>query len=179
MYRHNDNLEEEAEKLENQSKEEFNKKNYTIAISLLNEAKEVYKQLGYEGKVGIIQKRISQMMNLMAFEKQDTYIRTENEAQFQKRVDKVLTEKKKHENRQMESLKDLPPQIKRKLEKINLLKEKAEKELKLGRIERVKGRYEYIIELYKSIPKNIINSSFQILEIERKLSSLGDKIQNS
>ncbi len=47
MHRHHDNLEEEAEKLENQSKEEFNKKNYTIAISLLNEAKAVYKQFGY------------------------------------------------------------------------------------------------------------------------------------
>jgi len=175
VLRHHDDLEEEAEKLENQSKEEFNKKNYTIAISLLNEAKEVYKQLEYGGKVGIIQKRISQMKNLMAFEKQDTYLKTKNEAQFQQRIDKVLTEKKRYEHKQIESLKEIPPQIKGKLEKINLLKEKVEKELKLGRIERVKGRYEYIIELYKSIPKSIVNSSFEILEIERILSSLGDK----
>jgi len=175
VHRHHDNLEEEAEKLENQSKEEFNKKNYTIAISLLNEAKEVYKQLGYGGKVGIIQKRISQMKNLMVFEKQDTYLKTKNEAKFQHRIDKVLTEKKRYENKQIESLKEIPPQIKGKLEKINLLKEKVEKELKLGRIERVKGRYEYIIELYKSIPISIVNSSFEILEIERILSSLGDK----
>lgn len=115
------------------------------------------------------------MKNLMAFEKQDTYLKTKNEAQFQQRIDKVLTEKKRYEHKQIESLKEIPPQIKGKLEKINLLKEKVEKELKLGRIERVKGRYEYIIELYKSIPKSIVNSSFEILEIERILSSLGDK----
>ena len=132
MHRNHDNLEEEAEKLENQSKEEFNKKNYTIAISLLNEAKEVYKQLGYGGKVGIIQKRISQMKNLMVFEKQDTYLKTKNDAQFQQRIDKVLTEKKRYENKQIESLKEIPPQIKGKLEKINLLKEKVEKETKLS-----------------------------------------------
>lgn len=175
MQKSHNNLEDEAEKLENQSKDEFNKKNYKIAISLLNEAKEIYKQLGYGGKIGIIEKRINQMKNLMRFEKQETYVKTKNEVEFQQRINKVLTEKKRYENKQLESLKEIPPKVKAKLEKINLLKEKAEKELKLGKVDRVKGRYEYIIELYKSIPKDIVNPSFEILEIERKISSLGEK----
>ncbi|MFX1316626.1 MAG: hypothetical protein ACFE9T_12235 [Promethearchaeota archaeon] len=175
MDRNYDGLEEEAEKLEKQSREEFNKKNYLIAISLLNEAKQIYIQLGYEGKVGLIQKRISQMKNLLAYEKQDTYIKTKSEADFKQHIDKMETEKIKYENKQIEASHKIPFKVREKLEKIKLLKEKAEVELNLGKIERVKARYEYIIELYKTIPENIINLSFDILEIERKISSLRDK----
>ncbi|MFX1410084.1 MAG: hypothetical protein ACFFA6_07010 [Promethearchaeota archaeon] len=175
MDRHYDGLEEEAEKLERQSKEEFNKKNYPIAVSLLNEAKQIYIQLGYEGKVGLIQKRISQMQNLLAYEKQDTYIKTKNETDFKQRVDKMVAENIKYENKQIEASHEIPFKLKEKLEKIKLLKEKAEVELKLGKIERVKARYEYIIELYKTIPENIINVSIEILEIKKKISSLRDK----
>ena len=49
-----DELEKEAENLEKQSKEEFTKKNYVFSISLLEEAKEIYSKLGYQGKIGMI-----------------------------------------------------------------------------------------------------------------------------
>ena len=67
------------------------------------------------------------------------------------------------------------PEVKKKLEKIKLLKEKAAKEEKLGKFPRVIGRYEYILELYKSIPKDIIDLSAEILEIEKKLSIIRTK----
>ncbi|MFW9990368.1 MAG: hypothetical protein ACFFC3_17130 [Candidatus Odinarchaeota archaeon] len=43
-----DELEKEAERLEQQSKVEFQAKNYVSAISFLEEAKEIYSKLGYQ-----------------------------------------------------------------------------------------------------------------------------------
>ena len=70
----------------------------------------------------------------------------------------------------------LTPEIKQKLEMIDLLLEKAEKEEKLQKYSRVLGRYEYLLELYKSIPKEIVNFSKEIYELEKKIASTREKI---
>ena len=62
-----DELEKEAETLEKQSKEEFNKKSFVLAITLLEEAKEIYSKLGYQGKINMINKLIAQLKNLVKF----------------------------------------------------------------------------------------------------------------
>jgi len=170
-----DELEKEAENLEKQSKEEFTQKNYVLAISLLEEAKEIYSKLGYQGKIGMINKRIFQLKNLVKFEKQDTVVKTKGEVEFQKRVDKALGEKQRYIDKKMAEQKALPPEMKKKLEKINLLVEKAEKEEKLGKYTRVLGRYEYLLELYKSIPNEIINFSKEIYDTEKKISEMREK----
>jgi hypothetical protein len=56
-----------------------------------------------------------------------------------------------------------------------LLVEKADKEEKLGKYTRVIGRYEYILEIYNSIPKDIGDFSQQIYEIEKKIAVLQTK----
>ena len=94
-----DELEKEAENLERQSKEEFNKKNFILAISLLEEAKEIYSKLGFHGKIGMINKHILRLKNLIRFERQDTAVKTKSEVDFQKRVDKALTEKKSYQEK--------------------------------------------------------------------------------
>ena len=166
----------EAERLEKQSKEEFQKKDYVSAISLLEEAKEIYSKLGYQGKIGMIDKRIFQLKNLVKFQKQDTMVKTKGEVEFQKRVDKVLGEKERYNEKKISEQKALSPEIKQKIEKINLLIEKVKKEEKLGNITRVIGRYEYLLELYKSIPKDIINYSKEIYETEKKVVKFREKI---
>ena len=90
-----DELEKEAETLEKQSKEEFNRKHFILAITLLEEAKELYSKLGYQGKISMINKRIFQLKNLVKFEKQDTVVKTKGELDLQKRVEKVLKEKQR------------------------------------------------------------------------------------
>ncbi len=170
-----DELEKEAENLEKQSKEEFTKKNYVIAITLLEESKEIYSKLGYQGKIGMINKRIFQLKNLVKFKKQDTVVKTKGEVEFQKRVDKALGEKQRYFDKKLAEQKVLPPEMKKKLEKINLLVEKAEKEEKLGKYTRVLGRYEYLLELYKSIPNEIINFSKEIYDTEKKISEMREK----
>jgi hypothetical protein len=171
-----DELEKEAETLENRSKEEFNKKNFVAAISLLEESKEIYLKLGYHGKIGMIDKRIFQLRNLVKYEKQDTFVLTKSEVDFQKRAEKVIQEKKKYEDLKLAEQKALSPDMKQKLEKIDLLLNKAEKEEKSGKNSRVLGRYEYVLELYKSIPKEIVNFSKEIYELEKKIAIIREKI---
>ena len=45
----------------------------------------------------------------------------------------------------------------------------------MGNYPRVIGRYEYILEIYKSIPKEMQDFSNEIYEIEKKISSLQSK----
>ncbi|MFX1304609.1 MAG: hypothetical protein ACFE9X_14750 [Promethearchaeota archaeon] len=171
-----DELEKKAEELEKNSKEEFNNKKFILAISLLEEAKEIYSQLGFQGKIGMINKRIAQMKNLIRFEKQDTMVQTKSEQDFQKRVQKVISEKRSYEDKKATLQITPSPEIKKLFEKIKMLKEKAEKEEKLNKSSRVIKRYEYILELYKSISTDIMDLSKEILEIENKLSILRTKI---
>jgi tetratricopeptide (TPR) repeat protein len=170
-----DELEKEAENSERRSKDEFKLKNFVAAITLLEEALEIYSKLGFQGKIGMINQRIAQLKNLVKYEKQDTVVRTKGEVEFQQRVDKVIEEKEKLIDKKLSEQKALPPEMKRKLEQIGLLVEKAEKEEKLGKISRVLGRYEYILDIYKSIPKDVMNFSNEINEIEKKLSTLRSK----
>ncbi|MFX1389713.1 MAG: hypothetical protein ACFE9Z_06610 [Promethearchaeota archaeon] len=171
-----DELEKEAENLERQSKEEFNKKNFILAISLLEEAKEMYSKLGYQGKMGMIDRRIFQLKNVVKFSQQDSEIKTKGELELKKQVDQVLKEKERHGDKKLEETKALSPEMSRNLEKIDLILEKAEKEEKLGRFSRVIGRYEYILKLYKSIPRDVANFTNKVYEIEKKLSYLRQKL---
>ena len=167
-----DELEKEAENLERQSKEEFNNKNFISAISLLEETKEIYSKLGFQGKIRMITQRIAQLKNLIKYEKQDIVIRTRGEAEFQQRVGDVLEEREQIIEKKISEQKILPPEMKIKLEQIGMIEEKAEKEEKLGKISRVIGRYEYILEIFKSIPKEVMNFSNEINRIEKKILTL-------
>ncbi|MFX0000050.1 MAG: hypothetical protein ACFE9Q_06275 [Candidatus Hodarchaeota archaeon] len=171
-----DELEKEAENLEKQSREEFIKKNFVLAITLLEQAKELYSKLSYQGKIGMINKRIAQLKNLVKFEKHDTPMMTKSEIDFQKRVDKVIKEKERYSEKKQAEARIPSPEIKKQLEKINLIVEKADKEEKLGKYQRVLGRYEYLLELYKSIPKDVKNFSKEIYELEKKIAVLHEKI---
>lgn len=170
-----DELEKEAERLEKQSKEEFAKKNFVVAISFLEEALELYEKLGFQGKIRMINQRIAQVKNLVKYETKDSVTKTKGEIESQKLVDKVLKEKETFMEKKVSEQKAITPEMKKKLEQIAMMLEKAEKEEKLGKYSRVKGRYEYILEMYKTIPKDIINFSNEVYEIEKKLSNLRSK----
>ncbi|MHA2120564.1 MAG: hypothetical protein ACW990_05075 [Promethearchaeota archaeon] len=172
-----DELEKQAENLEKQSKEEFTQKSYSSAIVLLEKAQEIYSQLGYQGKMGMINKRIAQLKNLVKFEKQDSLVKTKSEVEFQQRVNQVLQEKQNHLDKKVAEQKALPPEMRRNLEKITHLLEKAEKEEKQNNYKRVIGRYKYILELYHLIPNDLIDFTAEVSEIEKKLAELKNKSQ--
>ncbi len=170
-----DELEKEAEKLEKESKSEFGKKNFISAISLLEQAKNLYSKLGFQGKISMIDQRITRLNNLVKFEEEDSAIKTKGKEDFQKRVDDATKEKQRYTEKKLAEQRALPPEIQKKLEKIHLLIEKAEKEEKLGKDSRVIGRYEYILEMYNSIPKEIGDFTPQVNEIEKKIALLQSK----
>jgi hypothetical protein len=170
-----DELEKEAERLEKQSKEEFAKKNFIAVISFLEEAQGIYEKLGFQGKIRMINQRIAQVKNLVKYEKKDLEVKTKGETEFKKHVDNGLEEKDRYIDKKLPDQKSVTPEIKVKLEQIALMLEKAEKEEKLGKFSRVIGRYEYILEIYKAIPKELMNFSNEIYEIENKLSSIRSK----
>jgi len=170
-----DELEKEAEKLEKQSKNEFGKKNFNSAISLLEQAKDIYSKLGFQGKISMIDQRIARLNNLVKFEKKDSNVKTKGEEAFQKRVDDVVKEKQRYTEKKISEQNAIPPDIKKKLDRIDLLVEKAEKEENLGKYSRVIGRYEYILEIYNSIPRDIGDFSQRIYEIEQKIAMLQTK----
>jgi len=171
-----DELEKKAETLENQSKIEFQKKNFSSTVALLEEAKAIYSQLGFHGKIGMLNQRISRVRNLLKREIQGITERTKSEQDFQKRVEKVLSEKQRVQEKQHAQQTLLPPEMRKNLEKVKMLLEKAAREEGLGKIPRVIGRYEYILELYKSIPKDSLDLSEKIAEIENKIALLRTKM---
>ena len=169
-------LEKKAETLENQSKIEFQKKNFSSTVALLEEAKAIYSQLRFHGKIGMLNQRISRVRNLLKREIQGITVRTKSEQDFQKRVEKVLSEKQRMQEKQHAQQTLLPPEMRKNLEKVNMLLEKAAREEGLGKTPRVIGRYEYILELYKSIPKDSLDLSEKIAEIENKIALLRTKM---
>jgi len=171
-----DELEKKAEILENQSKIEFQKKNFSSTVALLEETKAIYSQLGFHGKVGMLNQRISRVKNLLNRERQGKTVRTKSEQEFQKRVEKVLNEKQIVQEKQQAQQTILHPEMRKNLEKVKMLLEKAIKEEELGKISRVIGRYEYILELYKSIPQDSLDLSEKIVEIENKIALLRTKM---
>lgn len=171
-----DELEKKAETLEKQSKIEFGKKNFRSTIILLEETKAIYAQLRFHGKIGMLNQRIARIKNVIMLKEHERTIKTKNEQKFQKQVEKALSEKQRYQDKQLAQQQALSPEIKNKLEKVKMLSEKAEKEEKLGKYPRVLGRYEYILELYKSIPKDSIDFSNNIVEIEKKLLFLRTKM---
>ena len=116
------------------------------------------------------------MGNLLKREIQGTTVRTKSEQDFQKRVEKVLSEKQRVQEKQHAQQTLLPPEMRKNLEKVKMLLEKAAREEGLGKIPRVIGRYEYILELYKSIPKDTLDLSEKIVEIENKIALLRTKM---
>ena len=172
---HNE-LEKKAEAIESQSKIEFNKKNFQSTVVLLEEAKAIYSELGFQGKIGMLNQRIARIKNVMKLEEQGSSERTKSEQNFQNRVKEVLDEKNKSQDKQLAQQKMVSPEIRNKLEKVKMIIEKAEKEEKLGKYPRVIRRYEFILELYQSIPKDTMDLSNDIAEVEKKLSVLRTKM---
>ncbi|MHA1803164.1 MAG: hypothetical protein ACTSU4_01380 [Promethearchaeota archaeon] len=60
-------LEEKADSLERKAREEMEKKNYLLALSLFEEAKKISADLGFKGQVSSIEKKIMQIKNILRY----------------------------------------------------------------------------------------------------------------
>ncbi|MBD3213834.1 MAG: hypothetical protein GF311_14590 [Candidatus Lokiarchaeota archaeon] len=170
----------EAEKFLEQAKNQVDNKQFDDAKGLYRMAIKKFKELGWFSQVDNLYDEVKNLeqYKLDHFKKQreEEERRKKQRDAFQKRIQDVKLEKEKEEKRRLEQIRSLSPDEKKKLEKARLLLDKAEKEEGLGKTKRAIGRYNLILDLYNSLPKDKINLSNDIVKIKKTISDLESKI---
>ncbi len=169
-----------AQDLLNEGNQSLQQKDYDEAKSLYKQAIELFTQLGWRDQITILR---NELLNIDRYKKEEelkleraTLKKLEDEQEFQKKVLSVLSEKQKYKAKLQQRQLALSPEIKNKLEKAELIRAKAEKEESMNKFSRVLARYQYILQLYESIPKDSIDLSIKISEIEQKILKLKAKL---
>jgi hypothetical protein len=161
-------------------KKAVGKKDYTNAKDWYKTAIDILKDLKMFDAVGRLYKERDNIEQLkveqLKSERQKIQEQVLKEEQFQKRADEILSEKKKVEEEKLAQLKAIPPEVQEKLQKAQMLMDKAEKEVQMNKFQRAIGRYQIIIDLYQTIPKDTIDLSQKVTEIESKISDLKSKM---
>ena len=160
--------------------QKLKQKEYDEAKNLYNQAIGLFTQIGWYDQIAILKKELH---NIDLYKKEEelklkkaSYSKIKEEQEFQKRVSDVLNEKQKYQVKQQERQRALPPEINSKLEKVELVRAKADREESMNKFSRVLARYQYILSLYNSIPNDIIDLSEQISLVELKILDLKAKL---
>ncbi len=166
------------ELLEN-GNQKLKRKEYDEAKVFYTQAIELFTQLGWHNQISILEK---ELRNIDMYKKDEEkkgemarLTKLKQEQDFQSRVSKVMSEKERYNKKLQQQKTALPPDIRSKIEKIKLVQVKAEKEESSNNFSRALARYQYIIELYQSIPKETIDLSNEISKIEQKILDLKAK----
>jgi len=174
-----DELIAKGQELLEKGNQKLKQKEYDEAKIFYTEAIELFTQLGWHNQIGILEKELWNIdLHKKEEEKKGEIARLnklKQEQEFQHRVSKVMSEKQRHSQKLQQRHTALSPDIKNKIEKIKLVQEKAEKEEHSNNFSRALSRYQYILELYKSIPKENIDLSNKISEVEQKILDLKAK----
>ena len=155
-------------------------KEYDEAKAAYTQAIGIFTQLGWHDQISILR---NELRNIDVYKREEelklkkaSYSKVKEEQDFQKRVSDVLNEKQKYQAKQQERQRALSPEIKNKLEKVKLIRIKADKEESMNNYSRVLARYDYILSIYKSIPTDEIDLSEQISEVEQKIVNMKAKL---
>jgi len=169
-----------AQDLLSKGNQSLQQKDYDEAKSLYRQTIELFTQLGWRDQITILR---NELLNIDRYKKEEelklervTLKKLEEEQEFQKKVSSVLSEKQKYKTKLQQRQLALSPEIRNKLEKAELIRAKAEKEESMNKFSRVLARYQYILQLYESIPKDSIDLSIKISEIEQKILELKAKL---
>lgn len=159
--------------------QKLKQKEYDEAKVLYKQAIELFTQLGWHNQIGILEKELKNIdMHKKEEENKGEIARLnklKQEQEFQSRVSKVMSDKQKYNEKLQQRHTALSPDIRSKIEKIKLVQEKAEKEEHSNNFSRALSRYQYILELYQSIPKENIDLSNKVSKIEQKILDLKAK----
>ncbi len=169
-----------AEVAMDRAKSAINNGEFNEAKDFYKEAIDIFKGLGWHDQVGILYTEIKNLEKYKTeYLKKKTYEsrkQQQTEEYLQKRTEALIQEKKQKDALKLASMQGVPPAIKRILEKVNMLKDKAEKEEKASKYERALNRCTYILELYNSLPSDKIDLTKDISEIDKKIAELEEKI---
>jgi hypothetical protein len=170
----------EAQDLLSKGNQSLQQKDYDEAKSLYRQAIELFTQLGWRDQITLLR---NELYNIDLYKKEEelklervTEKKLKEKQEFQKKVLSVLREKQKNKEKLQRRQLALSPEIKNKLEKAELIRAKAEKEESMNKFSRVLARYQYILQLYESIPKDSIDLSIKVSEIEQKILELKAKL---
>ncbi len=159
--------------------QKLKRKEYEEAKVLYTQAIELFTQLGWHNQIGILEK---ELWNIDLHKKEEEkkgemakISKLKQEQEFQSRVSKVMSEKERYNKKLQQHQTALSPDIRSKIEKIKLVQLKAEKDESSNNLSRALARYQYILELYQSIPKESIDLSNEINKIEEKILDLNAK----
>jgi len=159
--------------------QKLKQKEYDEAKVLYTQAIELFTQLGWHNQIGILEKELKNIdLHKKEEEKKGEIARlnkVKQEQEFQKRVSTVMSEKQRHSEKLQQRHTALSPDIRSKIEKIKLVQKKAEKEENSNNFSRALSRYQYILELYLSIPKESIDLSNKVSDVEQKIMDLKAK----
>ncbi|MFX1497539.1 MAG: hypothetical protein ACFFBH_08435 [Promethearchaeota archaeon] len=169
-----------AEESLNIAKSLVQKRQYGQAKSHYEKAIETFTQLGWLDQVRVLKQ---ELWNIDRYKKEyekklelEITAKQKSEDEFEKRVKLVSHKQEKHQEIALEKMKALSPELKAKLEKICLIKRKADKEESLNNFSRILDRYKYILELYNSIPTDILDVNEEISQIRKKISELESRL---
>ncbi len=170
----------EAQDLLSKGNQSLQQKDYDEAKSLYRQAIELFTQLGWRDQINLLR---NELYNIDLYKKEEelklervTEKKLKEKQEFQKKVLSVLREKQKNKEKLQRRQLALSPEIKNKLEKAELIRAKAEKEESMNKFSRVLARYQYILQLYESIPKDSLDLSIKVSEIEQKILKLKAKL---
>ncbi|MFX0017257.1 MAG: hypothetical protein ACFFAK_16630 [Promethearchaeota archaeon] len=156
------------------------KREYDEAKLNYEKAIEIFTGLGWSSQVKVLKQ---ELWNLDRYKKEyenkiefNQSIRQRSEEEFQERVKTMKSDYLRHQERVLEQKSNFPPEVKAKLEKVKLIKEKADKEESLNKLGRVLERYKYILKLYLSIPKETVDLTDEVSNIKQKISQLENNI---
>ncbi|MHA1349305.1 MAG: hypothetical protein ACTSPZ_00545 [Promethearchaeota archaeon] len=159
--------------------QKLKQKEYDEAKVFYTQAIDLFTQLGWHNQIGILEKELWNIdLHKKEKEKKEETVRLnklKQEQDFQNRVSEVMSEKQRHNQKLQQRRTALSPEIKSKIEKIKLVQTKAEKEERSNNFSRALSRYQYILELYLSIPKESIDLSNIVSEVEQKILDLKAK----
>ncbi len=174
-----DELIAKGQELLEKGNQKLKQKQYDEAKAFYTQAIELFTQLGWHNQIGILQKEVSNLDMYKKEEEKKVEIarlnKLKQEQEFQNRVSKVMSEKQRHSEKLQQRHTALSPDIRSKIEKIKLVQLKAEKEESSNNFSRALARYQYILELYQSIPKESIDLSKKVSEVEQKIIDLKAK----
>ncbi|MHA1235040.1 MAG: hypothetical protein ACTSQL_08155 [Promethearchaeota archaeon] len=174
-----DELIAKGQELLEKGNQKLKRKEYDEAKANYTQAIELFTQLGWHNQIGILEKELWNIdLHKKEVEKKEEIARMnklKQEQEFQGRVSKVMSEKERYNKKLRQQQTALPPDIRNKIEKIKLIQEKAEKEESSKNFSRALARYQYILELYESIPKESVDLSNEISEMEQKILDLNQK----
>ncbi len=173
-------LTKKAEIAMDQAKSAINSGEFKEAKDFYKKAIEIFKTLGWYDQVDILYTEIKNLEKYKTeYLKKRTYEsrkQQQTEEYLQTKTEALIQEKKQKDALKLTAMQRLPPDIINVIEKVNMLKQKAEKEEKASKYERALNRYIYILELYNSLPSDKIDLTKGISEIDKKIAELEEKI---